>query len=293
MATTTRRTRTFQVRRPEFEARVQVDIRNERITALTYHNHTEDIAPLTDYLIQMAREQGMSKAVITARGTDWSNFLTRGYTHEGTVERFYHGMPGHIMAYFLTGERQSTDRLEEKQELLQSLLEQPAGQGEVPPMPEGYGLTVAGPDLAADLAAVYDQVFETYPSPLTDPEYIRELIESGDGLFIAVLADGQITSAAAAEIDRAAGNAEITNCATLPDFRGEGLMSILIDALHQEMERQQISCLYSMARALSPGMNRALLRFGYTFRGRLVNHVHIGGGYEDLNLWERGPQAGL
>lgn len=287
MTMTARSTSTFQVRRPEFSARILVDRRNERIKLISYQNTTEDVAPLTDFLLQTAREHGMGKAVITARGLDWRAFQTRGYALEGTVERFYQGTPGHFMAYFLTGERQTTERLEEKQTLLQSLLEQPAGAGEVPPLPEGSSLEVAGPELAAELAAVYDQVFESYPSPLTDPDYVRELIESGDGLFMVTTAEGQITSAAAAEIDRAHGNAEITNCATLPDFRGEGLMSILIDALHQEMDRQQIPCLYSMARALSPGMNRALQRFGYTFRGRLVNHVHIGGGYEDLNLWER------
>jgi beta-lysine N6-acetyltransferase len=284
MAVTVRKTRAFTVRRPEFEARILLDHRNERIKVSRYR-YQGVVAPLADFLVETAREHGVGMIVVPALEADWQDFLTRGFALEGRVDTFFRGAPAHFMAYFLNGERQNSDRHEEKQRLLQAILEQPrepAGD-----LPEGYELVVAGVEMAGELAAVYDRVFETYPSPLTDPEYVRELIESGEGVFMAVLSDGQIASAAAAEVDREWRNAEMTNCATLPDFRGEGLMQVLIAALEQEMEQQSIPCLYSMARALSFGMNRVLHRLGYTFRGRLVNHAHIGGGFEDLNLWER------
>nr|WP_315989693.1 hypothetical protein [Desulforamulus aquiferis] len=34
-------------------------------------------------------------------------------------------------------------------------------------------------------------------------------------------------------------------------------------------------------------MNLVLHRLGYTFRGTLVNNCHIGGSYEDMNIWVR------
>lgn len=285
MTTTARRTRTLTVERPEFRARVRLDQRNERLTLLSYEYYTS-VAPLAELLIDTAKQERLGKVVVVARGSEWEEFLTRGFALEAKAHRYFQGQPGHFMSYFLSAERQMTDRLEEEQALLQSVLEQeaaPAG-----PLPDGYQLEVASADQAEALAAVYDRVFVSYPSPLTDPEYVRESIESGDGLFLlAVTADGAIASVAAAEIDRADGNAEITNCATLPDHRGEGLMATLVDGLHARLAEQHIDCVYSMARAHSYGMNLVLHRQGYLYRGRLIRHAHIGGGFEDLNLWER------
>lgn len=294
MTATARQTRTIAVERPEFRTRLLLDQRNQRVKAMSYHYYTE-IAPLTDFLVETAREHNLTKVVLIARGSDWQGCLERGFTLEGRIERYYHGAPGHYMAYFLTADRQATDRLEAKQELLQTVLDEPATQRPAALPPEelgnGYRLITAGPEIAEALATVYDQVFESYPSPLTDPDYIRELITSGEGLFLAVTDGHQIASAAAAEIDKENGNAEITNCATLPDYRGEGLMATLVAAVGAELDHRGIFARYSLARALSSGMNRVLHRAGYIYRGRLVNHGHIGGGFEDLNVWEQSRQA--
>lgn len=286
MTTTARRTRTLALERPDFRARVRLDQRNERLTLLSYEYYTT-VAPLAELLIETARQERLSKVVVVARGSDWEDFLTRGFALEAKAHRYFHGQAGHFMSYFLTAERQVRDRLEEEQALLQSVLEQEPAPAA--PLPDNYHLALATPDQAEALANVYDQVFVSYPSPLTDPDYVRELIESGDGLFLLALTeDGAIASAAAAEIDRAEGNAEITNCATLPDHRGEGLMATLVAALQPKLAELHIEGIYSMARAHSYGMNLVLHRLGYLYRGRLIRHAHIGGGFEDLNLWERG-----
>ncbi|MFZ5815672.1 MAG: putative beta-lysine N-acetyltransferase [Bacillota bacterium] len=285
MTTTARRTRTLKVERPEFRAWLRFDQRNERLTLLSYAYYG-DIAPLVELLIDTARQERFGKLVVVARGSDWEAFLTRGFALEASSHRYFHGAPGHFMSYFLSAERQVRDRLEEEQALLQSVLEQE--RADPAQLPDGYRMAEASPAQAEELAALYDRVFPTYPSPLSDPAYVRELIESGDGLFLlAVTGDGQIASAAAAEIDRENANAEITNCATLPDHRGEGLMATLVDAVQGRLAEQQIECVYSMARAHSYGMNLVLHRLGYQYRGRLIRHAHIGGSFEDLNLWEK------
>ncbi|MFZ5827633.1 MAG: putative beta-lysine N-acetyltransferase [Bacillota bacterium] len=284
MTTTTRRTRTLTVERPEFRARVRLDQRNERLTLVSYEYYTT-IAPLAELLIDTARQERLSKVVVVARGSDWEAFLTRGFALEAKAHRYFQGAPGHFMSYFLSAERQVRDRLEEEQALLQTVLDRE--QGAAHDLPEGYRMITATAEQAGDLAGLYETVFESYPSPLTDEAYVRELIESGDGLFLlAVTGEGAIASAAAAEIDREDGNAEITNCATLPDHQGEGLMATLVDALQKQLAEQYIGCVYSMARAHSFGMNLILHRLGYVYRGRLIRHAHIGGGFEDLNLWE-------
>lgn len=69
--------------------------------------------------------------------------------------------------------------------------------------------------------------------------------------------------------------------------QGEGLMATLVHELEKQLAEQHLDCVYSMARAHSFGMNLILHRLGYLYRGRLIRHAHIGGGFEDLNLWEK------
>lgn len=285
MSTTTRRTIAERVHQPDFEVRLLEDHRNQRLKVLSYQ--CGNVAHLADYLVETARAHGLGKIVLCARSGDWAQFMTRGFVLEGKLERFYNGEPGYYMAYFPEGGRLNVERHEKQQELLQSVLEHtrtPAGD-----LSEGYSLVTANQEMADALAAVYDRVFDSYPSPLTDSDYIRELMASGEGLFMAVMAGDQVVSAAAAEIDHADRNAELTNCATLPDHRGEGLMSVLIEAL--ERADHGAECLYSMARAGSFGMNLVLHRAGYVYRGRLIGHAYINGHFEDLNLWEH-PDVG-
>lgn len=110
-------------------------------------------------------------------------------------------------------------------------------------------------------------------------------MERNESIFRLVRENGRLVSAASAEVSWANRHAEMTDCATLPDYRGEGLMAAIFKELGREMLRQGISCLYSLARAASPGMNAVLRRLGYPLRGRMVNNCHIMGQFEDMNLW--------
>ena len=42
---------------------------------------------------------------------------------------------------------------------------------------------------------------------------------------------------------------------------------------------------YTIARAISPGMNITFARLGYHYGGRLVNNTQISGGLESMNIW--------
>jgi beta-lysine N6-acetyltransferase len=119
---------------------------------------------------------------------------------------------------------------------------------------------------------------------MNDPEYIQKCIK-GDTVFYVYTYEGKIVSAASAEINRFYHNAEITDCATLPEHRQFGLMKHLIVKLEEELLAQEIYCVYSIARALSFGMNAALHQQGYEYRGRLANNCYIFDKLEDMNMW--------
>jgi putative beta-lysine N-acetyltransferase len=135
-----------------------------------------------------------------------------------------------------------------------------------------------------EISALYEKVFKTYPIPLNQPQYV-ELLMDKDYLFMVITHEGTNISCALADINYQLSNAEITDCASLPEYRGQGLMFAVIGALEKEVQSRGIKCLYSIARALSPGMNTVFKKLGYTYTGRLVNNCNIFGKFEDMNLW--------
>ena len=46
------------------------------------------------------------------------------------------------------------------------------------------------------------------------------------------------------------GNAELTNCATLPEYRKHGFMKSLLIKLEEELQEKSIFCSYTIARSL-------------------------------------------
>jgi beta-lysine N6-acetyltransferase len=110
------------------------------------------------------------------------------------------------------------------------------------------------------------------------------VIEEGTVFFVAE-SNGEIVSSASAEVNMVYHNAEMTDCATDPAFRKHGLMKVLVCELEKELLRRNIYCAYSLARALSLGMNAVFRQLGYEYTGRLIKNCNIFDKYEDMNLW--------
>lgn len=62
-------------------------------------------------------------------------------------------------------------------------------------------------------------------------------------------------------------------------------MKKLIFLIEEELKNNGIYCVYSIARALSFGMNAAFHQLGYTYQGRLTNNCYIFDKLEDMNIW--------
>ncbi|WP_062397670.1 hypothetical protein [Methanogenium cariaci] len=70
------------------------------------------------------------------------------------------------------------------------------------------------------LAGLYVDVFETYPfPPIHDPAWLRETMDDGIRYFV-VRAEGRVVAASSAEVDVTGLNAEMSDFATHPEYRG-------------------------------------------------------------------------
>lgn len=134
------------------------------------------------------------------------------------------------------------------------------------------------------LKKLYQQVFPSYPFPITNPDYLKETMKSHVDYF-GVYKDEKLVAAASSEKDVDSQNAEMTDFATLPKFRGKGCSGTLLKFMESRMKMQNMKTLYTIARAHSPGMNITFARLKYKFAGTLVKNTQISGRIESMNVW--------
>lgn len=144
----------------------------------------------------------------------------------------------------------------------------------------------ANPGHAADLAACYGEVFDSYPFPIDDPDHIRAAMDQGTRFFM-VLEDDRVVAASSMEDGGAPGAVEMTDFATLPEHRGQGLARHLLERMDRCAAEVGIRVAFTIARAPSFGMNITFSRRGYHFGGTLINNTQIAGTLESMNVWYR------
>ncbi|MDI6709923.1 MAG: putative beta-lysine N-acetyltransferase [Thermoanaerobacterales bacterium] len=272
-----------------FTARVHVDQANERLWIIDYT--AWDAAALAGELTALAGKHGCGKIVFPCVEAEAAVLAEQGFLPEARVPGFFRGRTAVFLARYLSRLRATSPRLQDEQRLLDSLAAR--ARREPPEVRSPLPLRRAGPDDAPALARLFGTVFMTYPTPVHDPDYLRAAMAHG-ALFVAAVDGGRLVAAAAAETDLRLGHAEITDCATLPAHQGRGLGTALVTRLEEECRRGGCTCLYSLARAFHPGVNKVFHRLGYEYGGTLVQNARIGpGGYEDLNVWVKyRPAAG-
>lgn len=272
----------FEIDGKGFVVRVFFDNYNRRLKVLDYE--ASDYRALATRLSWLAKENQFDKIFLKARKVDWQRFLGLGYVLEGILKYCFRGEDAFVMSKFGTAERMASAQLFKENEIIESLM-RGAQAYQPPPLPEGYSMVVAGEKQIPQLVALYRRVFRTYPSPLTHPDYIQQTM-ARNIVYRAVLnRQGNVVSAASAEMDLKHSNAELTDCATQKSERGKGLMYQLLLALEEDLRQRGVITGYTLARAPSVGMNRVFYRLGYEYTGRLVNNCDIYGQYEDMNIW--------
>ena len=272
----------FEIDGKGHHARVFFDYYSKRLKVL--HYEATDYRAMIHRLNWLARANHFDKIFFKATKDDWQTFLTFGYVLEGILRYYFRGEDAYVLSKFTTVERINSPDLIEEGELIERLM---GGSREYtpPPLPKGHSVVMATPSHIPQLVGLYRRVFETYPSPLTHPDYLLQTMERNVIYRVVTNEKGDIVSGASAELDEKHGNAELTDCATKNAQRGNGLMFHILRQLEQDLRDRGIMTAYSLARAKSSGMNRVFYRLGYEFSGRLVNNCDIYGHFEDMNIW--------
>ncbi|MFS0781533.1 putative beta-lysine N-acetyltransferase [Bacillus sp. 1P06AnD] len=261
-----------------FRAVMTVDLFNKRLRVDQYYGNIDKIVETAELA---AEKHGCEKIIFKAKREEYISLLSKGFVCEAMVDRFFAGSDAFFFSKFYAHERRNSKFWVEEDQLLVQI-EKGAARPEKPNPP--FTIVTCTKEHAEQLSALYKHVFKVYPVPMDDPAYVAECMDKGS-VFIAYLHEGRLVSAVCGDISKAEWNAEITDCATLPEYRQYGLMQRLISLLEKKLAEKHILCLYSIARAKSYGMNAAFKKLGYSYRGRLVNNCYIFEDLEDMNMW--------
>ncbi|MFJ7745864.1 putative beta-lysine N-acetyltransferase [Peribacillus sp. NPDC097295] len=259
---------------------ITLDRFNKRVRVEDYLGNLQECI---DESLKVAEKISAEKIIFKARKENVPELLGRGFLYEGSIDKFFLGSDCYFLVKYTNVERRNSSYWVKEDQILASVQRLPLKVGVDTP-PSSYHGRMADETDAVKLAGLYRTVFEVYPTPMNDPLYVKKCMENGTVFYI-FEHEGVIVSAASAEINDFYHNAEITDCATLPEYRQYGLMKHLIEKLERHLVSHGIYCIYSIARSLSFGMNAVLHQHGYRYRGRLANNCFIFDKMEDMNLW--------
>ncbi len=267
-----------------FRIRALIDHTSRRLWV--FQGEIEDYPAFKEFVFSEALRLGFGKIVYPCPQKYAAGLQKVGFEAEARAEGFFNGDPGYFMALFTDPARKHSDHLVDEVDMLRRIIEKPQTIRE---HPDGdFDLRPGGRDDLEAMGALFAEVFESYPTPVHDPAYLATLLNHGVRFLLAW--DGpKLAGVAAVEIEEEYGRAEMTDCATLPAYRGRGLASSLLRSLENDCSRAGIKCFYSLSRAGQYGVNLVFHRLGYRYRGTLLNNAHIGGRFEDLNVWVKYP----
>lgn len=259
---------------------------NDRVYLIKLDS-SSDKQQIIEYIEKLCSEKSYAKVFAKLRASDYPLFFLAGYRIEAYIPRFFRGVEDCIFACrYHAAERKVFAETEPGAVLAEMLGRNKKGvSGKSGPDENKFTAVRAAGGDAAELAAFYSGQFPNYPFPLDDPAYVLETMESNVDYFI-IRENGRIIGAASGEKDVNELNAEITDFAVNPAYRGHGLAGLLMKAVESYLGSEtDIKTLYTIARLNSPAMNAVFLKNSYSYSGTLLNNTNISTGIESMNVW--------
>lgn len=240
---------------------------------------------LVSELFALSEKYNYSKIICKVQRNLAPLFFANGFIMEATIPKFYNQNDDvFFVSKFLDSDRSSNVEKEQLSTLSNLLCDKPNKKSDHKKQVAAYTLRkLTEPDVE-QITNIYREVFETYPFPIHDPEYILKTMQQ-DVQYFGAEKDGKLAALSSAEIDFKGKNAEMTDFATRPEHAGNNLSVLLLEEMEKEMKKQDVNTLYTIARLNSIPMNKTFLRSQYEYSGTLIKNTNIAGKIESMNVY--------
>jgi putative beta-lysine N-acetyltransferase len=243
-----------------------------------------DLPGILEVLDRMAVALQYTKVFAKVPASFEAQFTQCMYRREALIPRFYRGKEDAVFLAKYYDEARVWERRAEQIATVLAAAQAKAGARASAEEPKEMAIEPVTLADIGEMAVIYRTVFDTYPFPIHEREYLRETME-GHVRYFGCRLGGKLVALSSAEMDSEGLNVEMTDFATLPDYRGHGLAAHLLARMEAEMADAGMITAYTIARAYSFGMNITFARAGYEFAGTLTNNTNISGGIESMNVW--------
>lgn len=228
----------------------------------------------------LATDKGYGKIFAKVPASEIKKFDNNGFQIEAKVPGFYSGKEdGVFMAKYFDDERSKIEEIEKIENVIK------IATNKAPKVWENNKeIKELNQEHANEMANIYQEVFESYPFPIHDPNFLKENMEN-DVSYFGILQDGELVSISSSEKDPKSKNVEMTDFATLPHHRGQNHAFDLLCHMNKAMQEEKYHTAYTIARAQSIPMNVTFANAGYKYSGTLKNNTNISGSIESMNIW--------
>jgi putative beta-lysine N-acetyltransferase len=214
-------------------------------------------------------------------------FEEKTFIQEAKVPRLFNDLEdGYFFSKFMSVDRQHEQQKTTVKEVIETAQKKGPQGAKQRTLPEGLSWRVMNKNDVGEMARLYKQVFPTYPFPIDDPAYLSSTMDE-NLIYHGIFNGSELIALSSAEVDFNGGHVEMTDFATLPDYRGQGLATFLLDRMEEDVRSGGIQTAYTIARAYSFGMNITFAKHGYQYAGTLVNNTQISGQLESMNVWHK------
>lgn len=266
-------------------SKIQHGMSNDRIYLM--HLEKSDLPYIIDELDNLSQVQNYSKIFAKVQRSECPSFLEKGYVSEAIIPGFFRGLEECVFMskYFDPKRGLEIDRKLNSRVLSTAISKRNSkATSAMASSCKDFSFRLALPEDAFQMANLYSNVFDSYPFPVFDPEYIKSTMAENI-VYFCLWKDDELAGVSSCEMDVDNLNVEMTDFAVLPKYRGKNISLSLLYQMDIQMKQRGIKTAYTIARANSFGMNITFSKCGYTFAGRLVKNTQIGGTIEDMNVW--------
>jgi putative beta-lysine N-acetyltransferase len=256
---------------------------NNRVYLMKLDERDADI--ILEEISVLANKNKYSKLFCKLPKSLAPKFFANGYILEGYIPRFYKDLDDvFFVSKYLNSDRLLNIEVEQLSSLKQLFTEESDTNKKVRKDTSGYSVRKLLVSDVQRMTEIYSEVFESYPFPIHNQDYILKTMNENVQYFGVEKGDN-LVALASSEVDGAGKNAEMTDFATLQSHAGKSLASLLLETMEREMKKQGIKTLYTIARLNSIAMNKTFLRFNYEYSGTLLKNTNISGTIESMNLY--------
>ncbi|NCB07987.1 MAG: putative beta-lysine N-acetyltransferase [Bacteroidia bacterium] len=245
----------------------------------------ENVSDIVPFLDQLAQKNGYSKIFAKIQAEVLPCFIPNGYVIEAFVPGFYNNQTDCLFVSKFSDDKRKITNQEELITFSRLLHSSESSQKIKYSHSLRYSLQRLETADAESISDIFRQVFKSYPFPVFDPEYIKETMKGDRTQYFGVKEGTRLIGISTAETDLENRNAEMTDFAVLPEFRGQNLAFRLLVKMEHAMKCANIKTVYTIARLKEPGMNKTFLKSGYKYTGTLANNTNIGGSIESMNIF--------